>query len=225
MKTNQNDSLNGSPVSLDKDKQDLGGTRPASASGPHRLLMLALLAGLLVMLGTAVWQRFTEPELVQQVAHVSAQHSQEEMSAVGRLMEQVSQNPTDMDGLLSLVNALVKMENWEAAENFARRAIELDGKDPRPLHLLGVIQHNTGRHADAARTLEGVIALRDDPSVRYSLGVLYIYYLNDKERGLAQLRAGLALPGISDSLKKHIQSELDKDEQKTSAGDAANGQQ
>ena len=85
----------------------------------QRLIMLSLLAGLLIMLGTAVWQRIQDPELVQQVAHNPAQHSQEEMSAVGRLMEQVSQNPTDMDTLLSLVNALVKMENWEAAENFA----------------------------------------------------------------------------------------------------------
>lgn len=189
----------------------------------QRLVMLGLLAGLLVMLGTAVWQRIQDPELVQQVAHDPAQHSQEEMSAVGRLMEHVSQNPTDMDGLLSLVNALVKMENWEAAENFARRAIELDAKDPRPLHLLGIIQHSTNRHADAARSLEAVIALKDDPSVRYSLGVLYIYYLNDKERGLAQLRAGLSLPGISDGLRKHLESELKKGEQ-TPAENAADGQ-
>lgn len=197
-------------------------TDARSPSLPHRLLMLALLACLLVMLGTTVWQRIRQPELVQQVAHTPARASQEEVSAVGRLMEQVSRNPSDMDSLLSLVNALVKMENWDAAENFARRATELDGKDPRPLHLLGVIQHNTGRHADAARTLEAVIALRDEASVRYSLGILYIYYLNDKERGLAQLRAGLALPGISDSLKKHIQSELNKAEQPSSAGSSAN---
>lgn len=188
---------------------------------PHRLIMLVLLAGLLLMLGTTVWQRIQQPELVQQVAHTPAQHSQEEVSAVGRLMEQVSRNPTDMDSLLALVNTLVKMENWDVAENFARRAIELDAKDPRPLHLLGVIQHNTGRHADAAQTLEAVIALRDDPSVRYSLGVLYIYYLNDKERGLAQLRAGLSLPDVSDSLKKHLQSELNKAEQTPGAGQNA----
>ena len=201
--------------------------RPTRADAPaaltRRLLMLALMAGFLVMLGTAVWQRLSEPELVQKVAHVSAQHSQEEMAAVGRLMEQVSRDPTNMDGLLALTNALIKMENWDTAETFARRAIELDGKDPRPLHLLGVIQHNAGQHADAARTLEAVIALKDDASVRYSLGVLYIYYLNDKERGLAQLRAGLALPGISDSLKKHLESELKKGEQ-TPAEDAASGQ-
>lgn len=195
-------------------------TDARTPSFPHRLIMLALLAGLLAMLGTAVWQRIRQPELVQQVAHTPAQHSQEEVSAVGRLMEQVSRDPTDMGSLLSLVNALVKMENWEAAENFARRAIELDARDPRPLHLLGVIQHNTGRHADAAQTLEAVIALKDDASVRYSLGVLYIYYLNDKERGLAQLRAGLGLPDVSDSLKKHLQSELNKAEQTPPAGSA-----
>lgn len=182
----------------------------APAALPRRLLMLALMAGFLVMLGTAVWQRLSEPELVQKVAHVSAQHSQEEMAAVGRLMEQVSRDPTNMDGLLALTNALIKMENWDTAETFARRAIELDGKDPRPLHLLGVIQHNTGRNVEAAQSLEAVLKLHDDPSVRYSLGVLYIYYLEDSPRGVEHLRAGLALPGISESLQKHMQSELDK---------------
>lgn len=183
---------------------------PASTRRPPALLLLVLLLAFLGMLGTGLWQRFTQPELVQKVVHNPAQHSQEEMGAVGRLMEEVSRNPDSMEATLSLVSALVKLENWEAAENFARRAIQLDAKDPRPLHLLGVIQHNTGRDADAAQSLEAVLALHDDPSVRYSLGVLYIYYLNDKPRGLEHLRAGLSLPGVGESLKKHIQAELNK---------------
>lgn len=184
-------------------------TAPASRRPPVSLL-LALLLVFLCMLGTGLWQRFTQPELVQQVAHSPAQPAQEDMVAVGRLMEEVSRNPANMDALLSLINSLVKLENWEAAENFARRGMQLDAKDPRPLHLLGVIQHNTGRNVEAAQSLEAVLKLHDDPSVRYSLGVLYIYYLEDSPRGVEHLRAGLALPGISESLQKHMQSELDK---------------
>lgn len=181
----------------------------ASTRRPPALLLLALLLAFLGMLGTGIWQRFTQPELVQKVVH-TAQHSQEEMSDVGRLMEEVSRRPDNMDAMLSLVNALMKLENWEAAENFARRAVQLDAKDPRPLHLLGVIQHNTGRNAEAAQALETVLTLHDDPSVRYSLGVLYIHYLNDTPRGLEHLRAGLALPNVSESLKKHILDVLNK---------------
>lgn len=182
----------------------------ASTRRPPALLLLALLLAFLGMLGTGLWQRFTQPELVQKVVHSPAQHSQEEMASVGRLMEEVSRNPENMDAMLSLVNALVKLENWEAAENFARRATQLDAGDPRSFYLLGVIQHNTGRNADAARSLETALTLNDDPSVRYSLGVLYIHYLNDKPRGLEHLRAGLALPGLSESLKRHLQDELNK---------------
>lgn len=181
---------------------------PASS----RPLLLVLLLVFLCMLGTGLWQRFAQPELVQQVAHSPAQHTQDDMAAVGRLMEEVSRNPADMDALLSLINSLMTLENWEAAESFARRGMQLDPKDPRPLHLLGVIQHSTDRNAEAAQSLEAVLKLHDDPSVRYSLGVLYIYYLKDSPRGLAHLRAGLALPNAGESLKRHIQAELDKAE-------------
>ena len=101
-------------------------------------------------------------------------------------------------------------QNWDAAETFAQRAVTMDVSNPKPLYLLGVIQHSQGRHKDAAETLEKVLSIRDEASVRYSLGVLYIYFLNDAKHGVEHLRAGLNDPGASEELKTAIKQELDK---------------
>jgi hypothetical protein len=77
------------------------------------------------------------------------------------------------------------------------------------LYLLGVILHNRGEHAEAAACLERVVGLRDEPSVRYSLGVLYTHYLQDPARGGQHLRVALAQPGLSDDLARSIRAELD----------------
>jgi len=130
-------------------------------------------------------------------------------AAIGDLMRQVAENPRDSKAMIHLVEHLVTVQNWEAAETFAQRAITLDVNNPRPLYLLGVVQHNQGRHKEAAATLEKVLTLKDDAAVRYSLGVLYLYYLDEPERGIAQLSAGLHSPEAGD-LKAAIRAELEK---------------
>ena len=180
-----------------------------SVKPSHKLLMVLLFAGLAVMLGAALLGRFKDPHLVVQTPH-AVQQAQEDTAVVGRLMQQVSENPADKEALMALVDHLVRMQSWEPAETFVQRAILLDVNDPKPLHMLGVIQHSTGRNSEAAATLEQALKLGDDPSVRYSLGVLYIYYLKDVERGVAHLKAGLLLPTASDALKQHMRMELEK---------------
>ena len=46
--------------------------------------------------------------------------------------------------------------------------------------------------------------------MRYSLGVLYIYFLEDPKRGVEHLRAGLNDATASAELKAAIQQELEK---------------
>ncbi|HZF60651.1 MAG TPA: hypothetical protein VEZ52_03400, partial [Desulfovibrio sp.] len=96
------------------------------------------------------------------------------------------------------------------AETFAQRAVTMDVSNPKPLYLLGVIQHNQGRHKEAAEALEQVVKIKDEASVRYSLGVLYIYFLEDPKRGADHLRAGLTDATASEELKAAIKQELEK---------------
>ena len=76
--------------------------------------------------------------------------------------------------------------------------------------MLGVILHNQGKPQEAAATLEKVVVLRDDATVRYSLGVLYSYFLQQKDKGRAHWEAGLKDPKISPEMRQAIEEELKK---------------
>jgi len=162
----------------------------------------------------SLWQRFTRPELVvpAQTRQVSAGQDMvpaSNMNEIGKLMQKIQQDPGDVAAMLHLAEHFVEDKNWAAAENFLRKAVVAAPGNPQPLYLLGVVLHNQGNHAEAAACLERVVSLRDEPSVRYSLGVLYIHYLQDPAHGGRHLRVALAQPELADDLGKLIRAELD----------------
>lgn len=200
--------------------------------GMQRLCIILLALGLVAMLGTALVKRLQNPSLTEQrapaamPANAGSAGSQSGKSSgmsggmpgnmgggddqVGALMQQVGKNPQDINALMQLAEALMHQENWQAAETFAQRASVVDLNNPQPLFMLGVILHNLGRSAEAAQALEKVIALQDTARVRYSLGVLYLYFLDQKEKGLACMEAGLKDPKIEDEIRAAIDEELQK---------------
>ncbi|MGE9984277.1 tetratricopeptide repeat protein [Desulfovibrio sp. SGI.169] len=178
-------------------------------NGPARALVLLLALALAAMLAISLAERFRNPHLTVQVRQ-TPQAPAGMGDAVGALMQEVAQNPKNMEAMIRLVEALMSVQNWEAAETFAQRAMTLNLNNPQPVYLLGVIRHNQGRHKEAAELLEKVAVMRDSASVRYSLGVLYIHFLNDSRRGVEHLSAGLRDPAASEELKKGIREELEK---------------
>lgn len=178
-------------------------------NGPARALALLLALALAAMLVISLAERFRNPHLTVHVPQ-APQAPAGMGDAVGKLMQEVAQNPKNVEAMTRLVEALMGVQNWEAAETFARRAMTLDLNNPQPVYLLGVIRHNQGRHKEAAELLEKVTAMRDSASVRYSLGVLYIHFLHDARRGVEHLSAGLHDPAASEELRKGIREELEK---------------
>ena len=184
------------------------------ARGAQRLLLLLLAFAFLGMTAVSLWQRIMQPDLVvladaRQKSAGRDEAPAGDMNDIGRLMQQIKNNPGDVAAMVHLAEHFVEEKNWEPAENFLRRAVVAAPGNPQPLYLLGVVLHNRGQHAEAAACLERVVSLRDEPSVRYSLGVLYAHYLQDPARGVGHLRAALALPGLSDDLASLIRAELD----------------
>lgn len=186
-------------------------TKKGNLSG--RILIVVLAVALAVMLGASLKARFQNPHLTvaaRQQQGMGGGEAAENAQTVGKLMRQVAENPQDLPALIHLIEHLVTAQNWDAAETFAQRAVTMDVSNPKPLYLLGVIQHNQGRHKEAAEALEQVVKIKDEASVRYSLGVLYIYFLEDPKRGAEHLRAGLNDPTASEELKAAIKQELEK---------------
>lgn len=172
-----------------------------------------LLFGLffVIMLGTSLWQRFTHPDLVVTRTSANMTAGDSAMAGIGSLMEAAAKNPGNREILLHLVESLIAVGQWESAENFAQKALALDKpgeENPRATYLLAVAHHNQGRHAEAAELLEKMLAKSENPSARYSLGILYIHYMHDPVAGIAQLEKGLQSPGLSAGLERTIRDEL-----------------
>lgn len=178
-----------------------------------RILIILLAAALTIMLFASLKARIQNPHLTvaaRPQQGMAGGEAGEDAQTVGKLMRQVAENPQDLGALIHLIEHLVSAQNWDAAETFAQRAVTMDVGNSKPLYLLGVIQHNQGRHKEAAEALERVVKIKDEASVRYSLGVLYIYFLEDPKRGVEHLRAGLNDATASAELKAAIQQELEK---------------
>ena len=184
------------------------------ASGMQRILLLFFAFAFVGMTAVSLGQRFMKPSLIvpsnvrPMNAEQDAGHTGD-MNEIGQLMQHIQQNPGDVAAMLHLAEHLVEHQNWTAAETFLRKAVVAAPGNAKPLYLLGVVLHNQDKHAEAAECLERVMGLRDEPSVRYSLGVLYVHYLQDPALGGKHLRTALTLPGLSDALAQRIQAELD----------------
>lgn len=174
-----------------------------------RAIILLLGLSLLVMLGVTIKERVSNPHLVTE-RPTAPQGMGQEQNLLASLMQKVAAEPTNKDALMHLAEHLMATQEWDAAATFAQRAVALDVNDPQPLYMLGVILHNQGKPQEAAATLEKVVALRDDATVRYSLGVLHSYFLQQKDKGRAHWEAGLKDPKISPEMRQAIEEELKK---------------
>lgn len=189
----------------------------------EKVLLSLLGLGLGCMLITSLYQRFAHPELtvsrLTEARSAKMPEAVENMGLIGSLMDAVAKNPQDRDALLKLTENLMAAGEWQAAENFAQRLVALEGgSQTRPLYLLAVIHHNQGRHAQAAEILEKLLSEQENPSARYSLAVLYLHFLDKRTAGVEQLRKGLAIPNLSQSLAAAMREELARAEAVPSVG-------
>ncbi len=187
----------------------------------RRAILIVVAVAILVLLASTLSYFAENPSLVSHNTVGSAAPSESPSgtpSAEGMneatqqhimaLMQKLQQNPTDLEALIGLAEHFMGMQEWQKAETFALRAVVAAPNETQPLYMLGIIQHSQNRNAEAAASLEKVVAAKDDPSVRYSLGILYAYYLNQPDKGLEHLQKALATPAAPDDLKKAIADEI-----------------
>ncbi len=185
-------------------------TDSSKRNGASRALIILLGLSLVVMLAVSLKERFESPGLTEQRQPRAASAQDSIAQQIGVLMRKVAENPNDGTAIVHLVEHLIGAQNWEAAETFAQRAVTLDTGNSKPLYLLGVIMHNQGRNKEAAEALEQALTIKDEASVRYSLGVLYTHYLENPAKGVEHLSAGLHDANAPEELKKAMMLELEK---------------
>ncbi|MBQ7456637.1 MAG: tetratricopeptide repeat protein [Desulfovibrio sp.] len=182
----------------------------------QRVVLLVVGLFLVWMVGVMVLERIRHPSLVihntvvQQDAAMPKAMPMPVMDSIGALMQMASQNPNDLALLHKLTEALMNAEQWDAAENFAKKAYEKDTNNFTSAFFLGIIEHQKQRFPEAATYLEKALAIHDDPKARFSLAVLYLYFMKDKEKGLYHLQYGVEKTLMDDDMKKMFQEELNK---------------
>lgn len=174
---------------------------------PQKFLIIALLLFFAAIVLAAVAGRLESPSLV--VVRDAPPSSAPE-SAIARLMKEAAQKPADADLLARIASELLARNEMEAAKDFVRRALEADGQNANVLHLAGVVSHREGRHEEAAAYLEKSLASAESAATRYSLGVLYSHFLNDREKAAANFRKGLEAKEMAPGLKEALADELAK---------------
>lgn len=182
----------------------------------HKIVIWLLASGLIALLSTSIYQRFKNPDIIYHTSsnnNIDKMQSDSGMDHIGPLMQAVAQNPGNQKMILDLTEALIAINQWEPAENFARKALALnnpDNPEPRALYFMAVIHHKKGEYAEAAQLLEQLLQEHENPSARFNLGVLYFYYLNKPDKASAHLQKGIDFSGTPDSLKKAMEEELNK---------------
>ena len=177
------------------------------------LLIAFMFCCFAAMLGASLINRFASPGLVSRPAARAPEAAPGAMGAIGELMRMATANPGDKKILIRLAENLMALGEWRAAENFAQKAMAIGGKenpDARALYLYALIQHNLGRNDQAAELLEKLLEKEDNPSARYSLGILYAHYLKRPADGVREFQKGIENPAASQSLKDAMLGELDK---------------
>ena len=179
----------------------------------RRSILLLITAGLVLMLVSTLSYFSANPGLVShtttgtqaaapsgQQMPTSAGMDEATQQGVMALMQKLQKNPTDLEALVGLTEHFMHTQDWQRAETFALRAVVAAPNETQPLYMLGIIQHSQNRNAEAAASLEKVVAAREDPSVRYE----------QPDKGLEQLQKALDNPNTPADLKKAVAEEVTK---------------
>lgn len=185
-----------------------------------RGILIFLGCGLLAMLFVSFGERITNPNLVvgQRAGNdgTKAKTDGGGMNAeIPGLMQKLNENPKDVATLVHLSEHLITDGEFEPAENFLRRALVEEPDHAKGNYWLGVVLHSQDKNEEAVVALEKSILASDDPTVRRSLGLIYIYYLDDTKKGIEHLNAGLNNPKATAAVKKMLSEELVKVQSKS----------
>ena len=198
----------------------------------QRMILILVFACLALMLAAAAIQRLSGAPLVKQtaqimptqsgisgmtsppenmagtIAGVMSNLSEESRAVMLEIMRRLSENPHDVDALLDLSSFFLQSGNTEVAVNYVNRALIAAPGDWRPSFQQGLLLVSIGDYAGAAQYLERSLSLRDMPTTLYRLALLYIDYLDQREKGLKYLQMVLKDPNLPQSIRDRIEAEL-----------------
>lgn len=131
------------------------------------------------------------------------------MEEVRKLMQNMQQNPNDVQAQLELANRFLQMKAASQAQIFVDNALNLQPDNEEALGLKAYILFEGGDAAQAATINEKLVARNPaNHMARFNLGILYKHYLQRPEDGRAQLEAILKAKPDDPKMVQMVQEEL-----------------
>lgn len=124
------------------------------------------------------------------------------------LTQKLQANPNNTRILLELSKYFIELCEWKQAEYFLLHALIVEPNNPDILYLLGITQYNQKEYIDAVNSFKKVLIIEPDPSAQYNLGLLYLYYLDEKNQGLQYLQNVIDNPKSTPEMKQATQQLL-----------------
>ncbi|MDL2271456.1 hypothetical protein LJC23_00300 [Desulfovibrio sp. OttesenSCG-928-I05] len=132
----------------------------------------------------------------------------EDATALGSLMARIQAAPNDAESLLAIADIFARHQDWDRVEAFLLRAAKAAPSDIRPLHMLGINHTRKGDYPAAAASFEAALERGNNPSVAYSLAILYSRYMHAPDRAIPLLESLLSDSGVPDAVRTLAKEEM-----------------
>ena len=128
-----------------------------------------------------------------------------------KFMEILKNNPENTEALAGLGDLFLQAKIWDKSASFWKRYLTLKPKDEEAIYHYAIALLNMDKINDSADQFKRLVQVNPENfHGYYYLGMLYVYYLDDKARGKAYLEKVLAMNPDHPELLKSIRNELQK---------------
>ncbi len=183
----------------------------------RRITLACMAAGILAMAGAGICHFAFPPQKAGQTSFAQPSADSGKVSSAPaeadpglmEAMRRMQENANDVDALLEAARIFYDDGKTEQAMSLAQKAAITAPSDHRPPYLMGVLLAGQKKWDEAVRNLERSIAIKDDPSARYSAAVIYRYHLKQEDKAKSYFDMASRLCDDT-ALAAAIKAELEK---------------
>lgn len=187
-----------------------------------KMTIAIVVLGLAAMFFGSFSYRLSNPSLVKRIAEQPPRASDfgnqggmntgmtpELMGHIGELMGKLAENPENFDVRIELAEHFMEVNDWKSASVHLERALTIKPDSVTANYMMGVAQYSRGDFAGSAKSFERIVALEEDPSAMFNLGILYAQHLNKVEEAKELFTKIAGMSGIEPGLQAQAKEALE----------------
>lgn len=173
----------------------------------HKLVHVLIACAIGGMFVSSVFFRMQNPSLTIQVKEKNTPLGS--MAKISHLMQKLQDNPQDVHTLQKLALAFMSIQAWDRAKHFWERILDIENSNNYARSKLAMCYFHKKEYEKSVQELKGVIQNNpDDYYAHYNLGRLYLYYLDQKEKGRRHLQKIIGSKEANAGLREKAKKEL-----------------